>query len=179
MNLYSVHRIDKLLIKFICLPTVCKNRCDVSMGQNKGQIIGLHISDTGIRRAGNLAAGNHVLDCNMVPDEHLAFPGNVLRHGAFKHLCQHPPEAVLLVAVKELLLPGLHRWKAPQYQHFRIIIIYRVDRMLHRISFIICLRYIYYTHFSSILQLPLSHQNINKFQYRIFATVTTINPMVK
>lgn len=121
MNLYSVHRIDKLLIKFICLPTVCKNRCDVSTGQNKRQIICFYISYTGIRRAHNLAAGNHVPDCNMVPDEHLAFPGNVLRHGACKHLCHHPPEAILPVAVKNCCSLDITDGKLPSINTFEFL----------------------------------------------------------
>lgn len=94
------------------------NMTDICLFQKPPEVIDLHVSDTAVAGTGNLAAGNHIPQGNIVAQQKLLPFRNGLRRLLPKEAGENLPEPILGMMVKEHGLPGLTEGKDPRIRIF-------------------------------------------------------------
>ena len=92
---------------------------DVGGLQDAADIRWLGIADAAVAGAGDLTAGDHIPDRDMVREQHVALFIDRHRDCAAEHRREDAPETVLRVAVEKAGLARFYRRKTAQYKRFR------------------------------------------------------------
>ena len=109
----SGERQTVFFIKLKGSTAVCVDLPNRSIPQNPGDVIWDHITDTAVTGTFNLAGGDDIPYCNMVPEKKCFLVCNRNRNILMRKRCQQLPEAILWMMIEELCLPGFDRRETP------------------------------------------------------------------
>ena len=101
---------------------VCEDLPDVRLLQDAPKIVRHGVFDARIRRAGDLARGDHIPQRNAVFKQERALFRDRARRLLTAHRREHAPEAVLRVVVEKLPLARLDRRELAENQNAAVFV---------------------------------------------------------